>query len=378
MPIVWRYLLIHYFKVLLLCLVGFIAILLTTRLDEIAHFATLGPEGGYILLFTLHQLPYILPIALPIACLISSILLVQRLSRTHELTALRASGHSLLSLLTPLLLAATLLTLANFYVVSELSTQSHLATGLLKTQLRSLNPLLLLHNKHLLKMKGIFLRTLGPSKMGESAERVVLGSNNKQSDRVNLLIADKLRASPSKFVGHRVTLISSSGDKGENRADDLAVENLTHVEMSVLDFGQMMQKKVWSLNNDHLKMGLLLSKLNVEKSLLNESSLENKKAATRCVIRCYTEILRRVSIAFAVFSFTLMGCAYGISISRFQSNRAIFIVIGMAAFVLVSFFVAKGIDDQFFAAAMLYIVPHLILIAASLRMIRKASQGVES
>lgn len=377
MPIVWRYLLSHYIKVLLLCLVGFVAILLTTRLDEIAHFATLGPEGIYILLFTLHQIPYILPIALPIACLISSILLVQRLSRTQELTALRAAGLSLSSLFTPLLLAAALLSLGNFYVVSELSTESHLTTGLLKTQLRSINPLLLLHNKHLLKMKGIFLRTLGPSKMGESVEKVVIASPNKHNDRINLLIADKLRASSAKFVGHQVTLISSIGDNAENSSDDLAIENLSHAHMSVQDFGQMMQKKVWSLNNDHLKMSLLLAKLKVEKGELAKSTPEVRKLATRCVARCYSEILRRTSIAFAVFSFTLLGCAYGISISRFQSNRAIFTVIAFAAFVLIAFFVAKGIEDQLFAAATLYIAPHLILVAASLRMIKRASQGVE-
>ena len=377
MPIVWRYLLSHYIKVLLLCVVGFVAILLTTRLDEIAHFATLGPKGLYILAFTMHQIPYILPIALPIACLISSILLVQRLSRTHELTALRAAGFSLGTLLSPILIAAAALSVANFYVVSELSTQSHLTTGLLKTELRSINPLLLLHNKHLLKMKGIFLRSLGPSKMGESVEQVVIASPNKHNDRINLLIADKLRASSSKFVGHQVTFISSIGDRGEARADDIAVENLTHAQMSVQDFGQMMQKKVWTLNNDHLRMSLLLAKLEGEKEILASATPENQKTVKRCVAKCYAEILRRISIAFAAFSFTLLGCAYGISISRFQSNRAIFTVIGMAAFVLVSFFVAKGIEDQLGAAATLYIAPHLILIAASLRTISKASKGIE-
>jgi len=376
-PLVWRYLLSHYLKVLLLCVVGFVAILLTTRLDEIAHFATLGPEGVYILLFTLHQIPYILPIALPIACLISAILLVQKLSRTHELTALRAAGISLTTLLTPVLLAAALLSLGNFYVVSELSTESHLTTGLLKTELRSINPLLLLHNKHLLKMKGIFLRALGPSKMGESVEQVVIASPNKHNDRINLLIAGKLRASSSKFVGYQITFISSIGEPNEMRPDDIAIENLLHAQMSVHDFGQMMQKKVWTLNNDHLQMSLLLAKLNVEKLEVQKAQGSALKTAQRCVAKCYSEILRRLSIAFAVFSFTLMGCAYGISISRFQSNRAIFIVIGLAAFVLVSFFVAKGIEDQLVAAATLYIAPHLILIAASMRMIRRANQGVE-
>src|SRR5262249_35116763 len=103
MPILWRYLLGHYLKVLVLCVLAFVAILLATRLDEIAHFATLGPEGMVILSFPLHQIPYILPIAIPISCLISAMLLIQRLSHTHEMTAIRASGLSLRMILCPIL-----------------------------------------------------------------------------------------------------------------------------------------------------------------------------------------------------------------------------------------------------------------------------------
>ncbi|MCE5316519.1 MAG: LptF/LptG family permease, partial [Parachlamydia sp.] len=136
MPVLWRYLLGHYLKVLLLCVVTFIAILLTTRLDEIAHFATMGPEGLAIIAFALHQIPYILPIAIPISCLISAMLLMQRLSQTHELTALRAAGLSFYNILCPLLIAAAALSIANFYIVSELSTHSHLTTGKLKNELR--------------------------------------------------------------------------------------------------------------------------------------------------------------------------------------------------------------------------------------------------
>jgi lipopolysaccharide export system permease protein len=173
-PVVWRYLLSNYFKVLILCVFAFIAMLLTTRLDEIAHFAALGPEGLLILTFALNQIPYVLPIALPIACLISTILLIQRLSRTHELTALRAAGLGINEILAPILIAATFLAATNFFIVSELATHSHLTTSLLKNELRAVNPLLLLHNKHLMKLKGIFFNTLGPSKLGESSNELII------------------------------------------------------------------------------------------------------------------------------------------------------------------------------------------------------------
>lgn len=89
MPILWRYLLKNYFQVFFLCVTGFISILLVTRVQEIARLAALNSQIDIIILFTLCQIPYILPIAIPISGLISAILLVQRLSHTQELSTLR-------------------------------------------------------------------------------------------------------------------------------------------------------------------------------------------------------------------------------------------------------------------------------------------------
>jgi lipopolysaccharide export system permease protein len=362
--------------------IAFIAVLLTTRLDEIAHFVTLGPEGIYIFLFTIYQIPYILPIALPIAGLISAILLIQRLSRTHELTALRAAGIGLGGILAPILLAAAFLALVNFYVISELSTQSHLATGLIKNELRSVNPLLLLHNKHLMKMKGIFFNTLGPSKMGESAYGAIVATPSKNNDRINVLVADSLKASPTAFAGHHVAFFSTLSDDALDKADNLLLENMGNASTTLEDFGQMMQKKVWTLNNDHLKMPLLLSRLADEKKALgnakrNGDSVSSQKQIQRSINRIYTEIIRRISVAIAVFTFTLMGAAFGFSISRRQSSRGLFIVICLASLYLIAFFVAKGMDHLFEASLALYTVPHLLIVVLSIAMIERIGKGIE-
>ncbi len=382
MPIIWRYLITHFLKVLVFCVVAFIGILMTTRLDEIAHFATLSPEGYYILLFTLYQIPYILPIAIPISCLISSILLIQRLSRTYELTALRASGISLSAILTPILVIAALLSMANFYVISELSTHSHLSTSLLKNELRSINPLLLLHNKHLMSLKGVFFNTMGASKLGESAADVVIAMPNKQNNRINVMFAKKLEASPSRFKGTEITLISNTDSNKPKYPDHLFIENIHVTTTSIHDFSQMLQKKVWSLNNDHLRFPFLYLKLLDEKSALKNALIKNEPVAIqkqikRTINRCYTEIARRFSIALAVFTFTLMGAAFGVSISRNPSSKGLFVVIGLAAIYIVAFFSAKGIDHLLVAATSLYLIPHLFIIASSLWILRRVAKGIE-
>lgn len=365
MPIVWRFILGQYFKVLVLCVVSFIAILLTTRLEEIAHFASLGAQGQYVLWFTLHQIPYILPIALPISSLISAVILIQSLSTSHELTALRSCGMALRQILAPILLSAAYLTILNFYVVSEMATHSHLTASTLKSELRSVNPLLVLHNKHLMRLKGFYFDTLGASRMGESASKIVLATPNKHNNRIHLMLAENLQATPESFIGTGVSLITSLRSDNQDKFDHIMIENIGQAHTSIQDFSQLLQKKVWSVNNDHLALPLLMVKLQEETDKSNIS-------------RAYTEIIRRLSIALAVFTFTLMGLAFGMSISRNKSNKGLFCLLALAAIYLGCFFTAKGIEKNFVAASCLYLLPHVLIVVASVWTIRRTSQGVEA
>ena len=382
MPVLWRYLLSHYLRVFFFCTFAFIAILLTMRLNEIAHFATLGAEGRYVLWFTLFQIPYILPIAIPISCLISAIILIQRLSDANELTALRASGISIRNILAPILFAGAFVSMGNFYIVSEMATTSHLSTGMLKSELRSMNPLLLLNNKHLMRLKGYYVDTLGSSRVGENASDIIIGIPNKSSDGISLIIAKNLKASPLEFSGQGITLISSLPTNEEGHFDQLIIENVASAATTIQDFSQMMQKKVWSLNNDHLKLGLLLAKIGEEKNSLvqaeaSDQPVSSQKQIQRSINRGNTEIVRRISIALSAFTFTLMGTAFGISISRTRSNKGLFIVIALAAIFLFSYFTAKGIDHLFIASTLVYLVPHLLIVVMSIWALKRATKGIE-
>ena len=139
---------------------------------------------------------------------------------------------------------------------------------------------------------------------------------------------------------------------------------------------------MWSLNNDHLRSSLLLIKLGEERQALADAKAENmpvsaQKQIKRCIDRCYAEIVRRVSVALAVFTFTLMGASFGIGISRNQSNKGLFIVIAFGAFTLVAFLAAKGIDHLLIPSSALYLFPHVLIIVASLWTLRRVAQGIE-
>lgn len=382
MPILWKYLLTQYLKVLCLCVAAFIAILVTTRLDEIAHFASLGSDGYFVLLFILYQIPYVLPIALPISALISSILLVQGLSQSQELTAMRAGGLSLQNIFAPILITAFLLSIGSFYVVSEMATTSHLSTSLLKNELRSINPLLMLNNKHLMRLKGIHFDTLGASRLGESASSVIIAMPNKHSKRLNLMVADKLQASSTNFVARNISLISNIPSDEENGIDLLAVENIQQATTTVEDFSQMLQKKIWNLNNDHLKLSLLLIRLYDHHQAISEADALGRptseiKQLQRAQNRNISEIIRRVSLALAVLTFTVLGASFGISISRLKSIRGLLYVIVLTVFFLATYFSAMGIGHLLIASTALYLMPHVIIIVLSGWSLSRVARGIE-
>ncbi len=352
-PIIWRSFITDFLKISVASVFAFVAILLTMRMSEIAHFIALGAPFPTLLLFTLYQVPYILPIALPLSGLIASFIIVRRCSQSEELTALRASGFSLLHILAPIWLVAAFLSLLNFWITSEFATQSHLEANVLKSELRAINPLLLLQNKHLMRLKGCYFEILGSSHVGESATNVVLAIPNQQQNRLHLLLANKLCTEPTHFTGNGVSLIAGTAGEKENDFDDLYIENIGTSVANIQDFSPLLEKKILHLNNDYLKFSFLLSRLRDiqhEVELLlpdnpNAAQLQKEKK-----YRILSEIMKRFSIALAVFTFTVLGTTCGITIGRRKQYKPLCFAIALTTLFLLSFFFAKEVDTHFWMA----------------------------
>ena len=207
MPIIWRYLLRSYFQVLLLCVSTFISVLIVLRFQEIAQFATSGAPKLTILLFALLQIPYILPIAIPVSCLIAAMLLFQRLSLSHELTALRTCGFGLKAIATPLFFAGFFLTLINFTIASELAPRCRGMSKQLVYEIASSNPLFLLQKESLLKLKNAYF-DIGVLRAGKYAEDVLIAIKNSSNEKITLMSAKELTLKGDRSEEHTSELQS--------------------------------------------------------------------------------------------------------------------------------------------------------------------------
>jgi lipopolysaccharide export system permease protein len=361
MPLLWRYLLAHYFKILVLSTTSLLAVLLTTRLDEIAHFACLGCSWWQVMQFIGLQLPYLLPLALPIAALLSAYLTFRQLSHTHELTAMRASGLSLKAILAPILTGAAILAIFNFYLVSELAPMAHLKNGLLKHELRSINPLLLLSNKRLLQMQGIYGEALGSVKHGKWAHDVILALPATEQKRQQLIVAKRVTAEEHILNSSQVTHIGAQPNASEG-FDELFIENIATVDTPLADFAPFLKQRVWSLHPDHLQLSLLIAAIEEEKA---EIAVVTTPESRKRLHTAYSEIARRLSLALAFFTFSLLGAVCGIQLGRQPSLMPTLEVTVLTGLYLVSYFLAKSLEDRWIIAVLLLTLPHLIIITVA-------------
>jgi len=365
MPILWRYLLKDYFRVLLLCIGAFVAILLVMRAEEIANFAALGAKWKLVFLFTLYQVPYILPIALPISCLIAALLLFQRLSNSHELTAMMAAGLSLRLITYPLIMAGVILSLTNFFIVSEVASKCRFLSRDLAYEMTTVNPLFLLHKEKLLKPKGSYV-DMDVLHTGEFAKNVLFIVNNGANHRLSVLSAKEISLKGKALVGKKVGVVSSLNAEDKEGFDPLLLENSQTMVTDASSFSQVLKKSKWNIHEDYLPLRLLIAKQKIDKKLLKKSS-----GAARI------EIGRRISLGIAPFTFTLIGVCFGTQIGRTRSRKGVLFAMGLAFLALIFYFGAKSFQKYPNTACLFYFLPHPLITFFSLRFSKSISAGVE-
>lgn len=358
MPLIPAYLLKQYLKVLLLCVFSFISILLVSQLEEIAQFAAMGAKLSYLLLFTFYQIPYILPIAIPLSCLISSLILFQRLSNSHELTLMRSCGIPLRRIMMPIHVTAALFALLTLYTTSELATSSHRATRKMVHEISSVSPILLLQGAQAAGVHNVFVQ-METTRQGQAAHNVIAALKNPHQEDLALCLAKKLEMNEKRLGAQDVCLIMS--DQGR-----LMIENSREMSSSTDELAHLICKPGLRIAHDHLKMRFLILRL---KSLIAHQD------SPRQIAKAFSEIVRRFSVGLAAFTFTLLGSASGLSISRTRSKASLVLALALSACALICFCMGKAYGHVVWLASLFYLLPHALIVLLSLWTVGRINQG---
>ncbi len=360
MPIVWRYLLLGYLRVFSLSVCSFIAVLLVSRFKEIARFAALSANLPKTVLFVATQIPLIIPITIPLSALLASLLLFQRLSKSYELTAFRASGISLQNLFSPLLAMSLLLSTLNFVVSANITPYCRRCAKELLYYETSVNPLLLLQRQNLAKMKESFIQ-MKTEQDGQVARDFILVSHNQSSNRLSLIASRKLTMKNEQLEGKDVAIISHLKGENDSAFDPLIIENEAWMSTDASALSSSLKKHRPKIDPSALEFPML-------RIQSNEGGKIGKKA--------FVEMLRRMSLSLSVFSFTLLGCSFGIEQGRNPSKKNLFKALGFTLILMLSYLLGKEFKGNPLLASAILFSPHPIIWMGSFLKIRQVAKGI--
>ena len=336
--------------------------LLITRFKEISRFTALCADRLQVGLFLVYQFPFILPIAIPISGLIASFLLFQRLSRSHELTALRACGLSLFSISAPLLLLSACLSILNFSLCAEIAPFCRREARALLYKETSENPLLLLQRQNLIQFKNMYVNMkVGPDPT--SAKDFLLIVPNENNERLSLFAARSLELEGRELKSMDLALLSHlpSDLPSDASFDTLVIENQAAMKTFAPALSSAMKK-----NRPRFETAALNLKM------LRLKALEGRKAARSA----HFEILRRISLSFSAFSFTFLGCAFGIEQGRSPSKKNLFLAFFLTLTALLCYLLGKEWKSAIAIAYLLFLLPHALIGWFCLRKMRRISRGL--
>jgi lipopolysaccharide export system permease protein len=325
-------------------------------------------------------IPFVLVFALPMGMLTAALLVFGRFSADQELTAVRSSGVSLVSLVTPILLLSLLLCGVSAWINMEVAPRCRVAyKSLLKEMGAKLTNAILPEGKPV-SFPG-YLIYAGKSD-GQNLRDILVFCTDPETK-----VESVIKAPSGRIEGTKLHLFDARGvnrqeggswglgdvgdidkqldiAKGENTSNDPSISDMTFFQLqaqlravehrfSVPDSGKMNSKEL------HNRM----------------KEIENQKTDLTTPYR--VQMHRQVAFSFACFGFTLVGIPLGIRAHRRETNVGIFIALVL---VLVYYsFIILGQSLQLhseLAPHLIVWVPNFLFQSIGAVMLWRANRGI--
>ena len=87
------------------------------------------------------------------------------------------------------------------------------------------------------------------------------------------------------------------------------------------------------------------------------------------------EILRRLSLSLAAFSFTFLGCTFGIEEGRCPSKKNLLFALLLTLSVLMSYLFARELKNSLLLATIAFLLPHPFIWLCSSVHLYRISRG---
>jgi lipopolysaccharide export system permease protein len=332
-------------------------------------------------------IPFVGVDALPMGMLTATLLVFGRFSADQELTAARASGISLVSLVTPIIILSLLLCAISAVVNLEMGPRSRVAFKQLLFNLTANLATLQLPEGRPITIKGeppgSFTISVGKNRR-QTLENVHLIEVEHETNLVMIATAPrgKIEVDATNQVVflhlYETQVIYVAADDTPFSGDvvfrlDLSSarrEKVGITDMTFLDLREELRRLEQTLG-----LPLPIGKSSPEEAVRKKRAV--KKQAEDLTEPYRVQIHRRVAFSFACFGFTLVGIPLGIRVHRRETN----VGIGMALFLVAVYYglliVAQSLTSRpEFAPHLLIWMPNFVFQAVGVVLLWRANKGI--
>ncbi len=347
--------------------------------------------GGHARLDTIIQafgllIPWVLVFALPMGLLTAMLLVFGRFSADQELTAARASGISLLSLITPVLLLSLLCCGLSAWINMQIGPQCRVAYVNLFYKLSGelMNSTQLPEGQFVRDFPG-FIFYAEKNRNGKLEDVMVFELENETNVTTTVRAPRgtiDLDAPNKQFVLHlfdarsittgESVAISSSPDAIYNLPFPSHGERNGKPSISDMTFWQLRAE----LADLDKKLGLPppAATNSIERLVQLKEARQQRKDLTEPL---RVEMNRQIAFSFACFGFTLVGIPLGIRVHRRETNIGVAIALGLVLIYYAFVLTAKSLAARpEFAPHLIVWLPNFIFQAVGVVLLWRANRGI--
>jgi len=343
-----------------------------------ATFSMLGK--AFLLL-----IPFLLAFALPMAMLTSTILTFERFSGDQELTAARASGVSLLSLTTPILLLALVLCGVSALINLYIAPQCRVAYNVLRNDMRGAlanfklpegytdlpgEPYYTIYTR---RNRNQNLQDVMVYRVehGSNSFTIVAPTAHYQVDVTNQqLVFNFTNATMHYAPGDNISFASEA---------TYAITNLA----SAPRVGTPITDMTFQQLQEELRNRNIGSKISLD-TVTNMAKADpaKRKKALQKNLSDFEEPIRiqmhkEIAFSFACFGFTLIGIPLGIRVHRRETKIGVFLALGLIALYFGIQFVGQSLASHpQYAPHLLMWLPNILFQSVGAVLLWRANRGI--
>jgi lipopolysaccharide export system permease protein len=325
--------------------------------------------------------PFAWVFALPMGMLTATLLVFGRFSADQELTAVRASGISLLSLISPILLLSLALCALSALVNMEIGPRCRVAyTNILFNLRLELSNTLLREGSYIKDIPG-YIFHVGKNRGGELEDVMVwiLADETYLRAARGRLEVDAPTKTVTLYLYDGQSLNMREGTPYLGAFKEMAIVRTNLLERPTFQpkISDMTASQLWDeLHDWEQRLTVQVSGRNLSKAQMQARKRELEGLMGDPTTQIRFQIHQQVAFSFACFGFTLVGIPLGIRMHRRETNVGIAVALLLVAAYYSFILLAQSLDTRpEWAPHLIVWLPNFIFQAVGAVLLWRANRG---